>query len=142
MQHRQNLILEKFSNFSRKKKEIHIYIVKKDNEGKKVQCSTVHSTRSPFFSPSPSPSARITRTKFTVLRAVPYHPPRFTCIFIALHALRARACSLEEAEQRGSVRGGERKWSSCRVHGVVSIFAQAWTGLCAGRRRGEGALPV
>lgn len=82
-------------------------------------------------------SAPITRTKFTgyaQCRTTRHDLPAF----LSRCTLYARACTLGEAEQRGFARGGERKWSSCRMHGVVSIFAHAWTGLCA-ERRGEGS---
>lgn len=63
------------------------------------------------------------------LRAVPYHPPRFTCIFIALHALRARVYARGSGTKRIRARRREkvklvsyargRKYFRTRVDGIV-----------------------
>lgn len=103
---------------------------------RKVKRREKFNVRPRAFPPSPlfPPPLCITCTKFTGTRSAV--PPAT----IYLHFYRAARFTRAEAEQREFVRGGERererKWSSRRMHGVVSIFAHAWTGLCA-ERRGE-----
>lgn len=56
--------------------------------------------------------------------------------FLSRCTLYARGSGTKRIRTRSRERERERKWSSRRMHGVVSIFAHAWTGLCA-ERRGE-----